>query len=113
MPISNAEIKARTSNLKTYYLILWKLGPAKRDNPEDEERLQIEHLQHLFALRSASKIVLTGPLEEPGELRGISILDAESLEEARDYVQSDLIIRAGHTIAEIYPWLGTPGDMLT
>lgn len=97
---------------KKYYLLVLTLGESMRNNRTLLDQLQAGHLAHLFKLRSAGKLVLSGPVLGESNLRGIGIFNAFSLEEVEGYVAGDPLIKGGFLKAEIYPWMGLPGDSL-
>lgn len=75
------------------------------------EALQQEHLRHLFALRHAGKLVVSGPSLLDGESRSRCIFNP-SIDEVHTHVREDPLVRAGFLVAEVYPWMGLPGDRL-
>ncbi len=105
-------ISREVARAKTYVLVVLRLGPRERDDQELLDDLQLKHLEHLFALRQAGKLVLNGPSLIDSELRGICIFDVAEVEEVRSFVGRDPLVEAGFLVAEIYPWMGLPGDQL-
>jgi uncharacterized protein YciI len=97
---------------RTYFLVLLYLGDHERDNKEELDQLQFEHLTHMFRLREQGKLVLNGPLLKDDKLRGICIYNCETIEEVETHSAADPMVKAGYLKAEISPWLGLPGDTL-
>lgn len=83
IPTPSAETMAGRRQFARYYtLVFLRRGPAPRDDEARNERLQLEHLQHLTRLQMAGKLVLNGPILVDHDILGVSIHAAE-LEEAR------------------------------
>jgi uncharacterized protein YciI len=93
-------------NMKTVYLVLLKRGPAW--TPEvtaATTALQEAHMANIRRLWTEHKMVVAGPTEDPTDtLRGIFVLEAASLDEAKALAASDPAIKAGRLAADIYPW---------
>lgn len=111
-PVSPELIAREVERAKSYFLVLLMRGPRERNDQALLDDLQLKHLQHLFALRQAGKLVLNGPSLADSRFRGLSIFDVASLEEVQGYVDADPLVQAGFLVAEIYPWMGLPGDRL-
>jgi uncharacterized protein YciI len=105
-------ISQEVARAKTYYLVMLIRGPRERNDQKVLDDLQLKHLQHLFALRQTGKLVLNGPSLIDSEFRGLCIFNVSSLEEVQGYVEEDPLVKAGFLVAEIYPWMGLPGDQL-
>lgn len=58
------------------------------------------------------KLAVFGPVLAEGNNLGMAIFDASSVEEAQSYAAADPMVEAGFLTAEIYPWIGLPGDTL-
>ncbi len=111
--ISAEFIAKEIARAKTYVAVLYMRGPRDREDPNLLERLQQGHLQHLFALRKQGKLLLNGPALADAEFRGLAIFKSESVDEVRKHIHSDPLIEAGFLVAEVYPWMGLPGDSLS
>jgi hypothetical protein len=53
-------MQARRAFARQYTLVFLRRGPAPRDDEVRNERLQLEHLQHLARLQMLGKLVLNG-----------------------------------------------------
>lgn len=111
LPTPNAaDMSGRRQFARRYTLVLLRKGLAPRDDDETrEERLQLEHLQHLTKLQMLGKLVLNGPILEEHDILGVSVYAAE-LEEARAMAQADPKVRAGYLTVEAIPWVAVPSD---
>jgi hypothetical protein len=54
-------------------------------------------------------MVLAGPFVEEGSLRGLFLLQAASMDEAKQLCDTDPAIRAGRLRADIHTWFGPKG----
>jgi uncharacterized protein YciI len=91
--------------MTTFYLCLLVDG-SNRNNPKgDVAEIQAAHFAHLKALMANGKGVIAGPIAgSEGRLRGILVLRAASLEEARAVALADPAAKAGLFNIEILPW---------
>ena len=71
--------------------------------PETED-IQKRHLANINKLHSEGKLLLAGPFTDNGVLRGIFVLKANSLEEAKQYCATDPAVQAGRLIVDVLPW---------
>ena len=108
-PPTQEEMDTRRDMVRRYTVVLLKMGPALRDDEARNERLQLEHLQHLTKLQRLGKLVLNGPAAIDHEIRGISVYDA-ALEDALAMAEADPKVRAGYLIVEAIPWFAVPAE---
>jgi uncharacterized protein YciI len=97
---------AQERDMTTVYLVLLRKGPSwtAGETPAIAE-LQKQHMANIRALFKAHKLVIAGPIDDQtGDLRGIFILEAASLDEAKALVATDPGVKAGRIAAVIYPW---------
>ena len=107
-PTPSAEyVNARKRWARRYTLVLLHKGPASREDEARNERLQLEHLQHLVKLQSMGKLVLNGPTLVEDDILGVSVY-AAALEEARALAEADPKVKAGYLIVEAIPWMAVP-----
>ena len=105
---------ARSMDRAIYYLYLLKKGKTWSPDPSPEvDALQDAHLGNLQRLREEGKLVLSGPLldsfQSGGEIRSIGVLKANSLAEARDWISTDPMVKAGRLVAELHAWMVPKG----
>ena len=92
-------------NMKPYYLDLLLL----KDKPDTAlpaaKRAQWvqKHLAYIRSQAEAGKFVLVGPITEENRLRGIAIIKADSLDEARRIASGDPLVQSGHLVVEVHP----------
>jgi uncharacterized protein YciI len=106
---SAADMAARRGFARRYTLIFLREGPASREDEGRNERLHLEHLQHLTKLQLAGKLVLNGPILVEHAIVGVSVYAAEP-EEARAMAEADPKVQAGYLTVEAIPWIAVPSD---
>ena len=110
IPTPSAEdMAARRELARRYSLVFLRDGPASREDEARNERLHLEHLQHLTKLQLAGKLVLNGPILIEHEIVGVSVYAAE-LEDARALAEADPKVQAGYLIVEAIPWIAVPAS---
>jgi uncharacterized protein YciI len=92
-------------NIKPYYLDLLMLKDRPDDAMPEAERPQWmqKHLAYIRSQVEAGRFVLVGPVTEKGRLRGIAVIQAESVEEAQRIASGDPLVQSGHLIVEVHP----------
>jgi uncharacterized protein len=96
--------------MMVYYLaLLYRGGAWTPEETPAVRQLQEQHMANIRRLAEAGKLVLAGPFEGDGDLRGLFLLKAASLQEAQELCQSDPAVQAGRLRAEIHPWWGPAG----
>ena len=66
--------------------------------------LHREHEDYVRALLESGKAMIAGPLTDDGDIRGIFIFRAKSLDEARSWAEADPLVKAGLLAVEMHPW---------
>jgi len=116
MPFDENEAReiANSMDMAIYYVYLLKKGPTwtPEETPEITA-LQEAHLANFRRLHDIGKLAINGPLLdsllEGGEIRGIGVLRADSLDEARALVSTDPMVIAGRLVFEIHLWMTAKG----
>jgi len=109
--LSAAEVASRIPLARHYTLVLLREGPAPREDQARNERLQLEHLQHLMKLLMLGKLALNGPTLAEHEIVGVSVYAAD-LEEARALAEADPKVKAGYLTVEAIPWMALHSESL-
>ena len=104
---SAADMAQRRQFGQRYTLVLLRKGPAPRDDEARNERLQLEHLQHLTKLQMVGKLVLNGPILVEHDILGVSVYAAD-LDEARALAEADPKVKTGYLTVEAMPWFAVP-----
>jgi uncharacterized protein YciI len=66
-------------------------------------------MANINAMAAAGKLILAGPFEGDGRLRGMFLFDLTSLEEAKALVDKDPAVKAGRLVVELQPWYSMKG----
>jgi uncharacterized protein len=105
-----ADVSTHFPHMTIYYVFLLKKGPTwSPDETPEIQALQEAHLANLRRLAEMGRLVLNGPLLDSfatsGEIRGIGVLKAASLEEARELIRTDPMVKAGRLIFDLHAWM--------
>ena len=118
MAYNETEAKEFTKSMDMviYYIYLLKKGSTwSPDSTPEIDALQEAHLANFRRLAETGALVINGPLldslAEGGDLRGIGVLKADSLTEARELVSTDPMVRVGRLVFEIHPWMVAKGTL--
>ena len=111
---TEAQELARSMNMAFYYVYLLKKGPTwSPDSTPEIETLQTAHLANLRRLGEEGKLVLNGPLLDSfqlsGEIRGIGVLKANSMDQAKEWISTDPMVKVGRLIFELHTWMVAKG----
>ena len=105
------EYGADKYGMKKYVMAFLKRGPNRDLDESVRDSLQALHLQNIGRLAEEGKLVLAGPFFGDGDMRGIYILNASSLEEAKKLTETDPSIKAGSLVMELKEWYGSAALM--
>jgi uncharacterized protein YciI len=99
----SSRMKDVPRNLKGYFLCLMRKGPQWNETGDSPE-LMLAHLAFLRTQLEARRFMITGPVvDNADDLVGITLLQAESLEEASQLANDDPGARAGRLKMELRP----------
>ncbi len=93
--------------MKKYVFANLKRGPNRDLSKEEANALQVKHLENIGKMAEEGKLLLAGPYLDAGDIRGIYIFDTESIDEAREWTNTDPAIKAGSLEMELRPWYGS------
>ena len=86
------------------------MGGAIRDQGDAEaDRLQQEHLRHLFTLRNEGKLLMNGPVLDDSDLVGIAIYAGQDQTRSARLAEADPSVKAGRLRVDVRPLFGIPG----
>lgn len=92
------------TTMQKYFIVFLKSGPDRSQNQEEAMKLQNEHLAYLGGLYEEGIINLNGPTGGEGDIRGFSVYNVATIEQAREYAENDPMVKAGRLVVEVYPW---------
>ena len=104
------DVQENFPSMAIYYVFLLKKGPEwSPDSTPEIEELQKAHLANYRRLTEMGKLAVTGPFLDSfaivGDLRGMGVLKATSLDEAQELINSDPMVQVGRLIVELHAWM--------
>ncbi len=119
VPAYDAELAMKLggdkNGMKNYILAILKTGPndSKVIGRERTEMFN-GHMANIQRLADAGQIAVAGPfMKNDAGFRGIFILNAATVGEARKIVETDPVVRSGIMLVDLYPWYGSASLMAT
>jgi uncharacterized protein YciI len=96
--------------LTTVYLAFLTRGAkwTPEKTPATEE-IQKGHMANINRLAEMKKLVIAGPFGDDGQLRGIFVFKAGSIDEARTLTETDPAVQAGRLAIDLHPWMVPEG----
>ncbi|MFL5739184.1 MAG: YciI family protein [Flavisolibacter sp.] len=107
-----AEILEKVSVGKPFTLLLLLAGNPVPDDTNLVNRMQLEHLAHLFTMEHDGKACIFGPISNDEQLHGIIIFNTTNKDDIRQWMSEDPYIKAGHLTYELYDWFTIPGQKI-
>ena len=98
--------------MRVYVMAFLKAGPNRSRSKEEAQKLQAAHMANINRMAAEGKLVLAGPFEDNGELRGIYIFNVATVAEAEALTKTDPAIQAGTLVMELHPWYGSAAVMM-
>lgn len=98
--------------MKKYFMCFLKRGPVQSKDSLERAQNQELHLNHLNKLSESGKLIVAGPFETTGDLRGILIFDVDTEEEVYKLEGEDPAVKKGIFIIEVLPWWTAKGVCL-
>jgi uncharacterized protein YciI len=110
---SRAEDKAPPKyTMKTFQLVLLRqAGSPKFMDERVVQATQEAYLAWLKKLHAVGTVLVSGPIEKGGDLRGAMVLDVPTKAEAETVVKDDPWVKAGRDVPEVHPWWAADGIM--
>ncbi len=90
--------------MQKYFIVFLKSGPERSQSQEEAAKIQQEHLAYLGNLYEKGIINLNGPSGGESDIRGFSVYNVATLEQARQYAEKDPAVKAGRLVVEVHPW---------
>lgn len=97
--------------MKKYIFAFLYKGSNRDLNPEEANKLQMQHLENINRLTDEGKLIVAGPFFGDGDLRGIYIFNVNTTEEAETLVNSDPAIQQKSLRMELKEWYGSAALM--
>jgi uncharacterized protein YciI len=98
--------------MKSYVLVILKTGPNKMPAGPERDAMFAGHMANIKRLAAEKKLALAGPLDGVDGWRGLFVLAVANIDEAKQLVATDPVIRTGEMIAEYHKHYGSAALML-
>ncbi|MAO66548.1 MAG: hypothetical protein CL666_16275 [Balneola sp.] len=98
--------------MQQYFIVFLKSGPERSQSEKEALKLQQEHLAYLGNLYEEGIINLNGASGGDSDIRGFSVYNVATIEEAREYAENDPMVKAGRLVVEVYPWWLAKGSVV-
>lgn len=107
-----AATKNSESQMKEYFFVMLKRGPNRTADSVTANHLQKGHMANIQKMAKDGHLAVAGPFGDDGDWRGIFIFKTKSVEETKNLVEQDPMIKAGWLTYEIHPWWTMKGAKL-
>src|SRR3954470_9369598 len=100
---------ADSAPLTKYFVAFLYKGPKFAAAPADSPERKLNHEQHVAyidRMQAEGKLLLYGPIGDGGDLRGMYVFKAASLEQAREWADSEPSVKIGMIEMRVYAWFG-------
>jgi uncharacterized protein YciI len=101
------KLNADEYGMKKYVMVFLKTGSATNVPKTRSDSAFAGHMQNINRLADSGKLVVAGPFFKNDKYRGIFILNADSVEEAKKLVESDPAVQAKLLDMELLMWYGS------
>ena len=107
---SSSEQEEPKFYLDQYQFGLLKRGPKwTAESTPETQKIQEGHMANINRMAKLGKLLAAGPMMDNGDLRGIFIFKAASVEEAKALAADDPAIKSGRLALEVLVWWGPKG----
>ena len=94
-------------DIEAYQFGLLRKGPNHGTGTKEEaDKVQAGHMANINKMAEMGKLMAAGPMGDDGDLRGIFVFKAASLDEAKALAAEDPAIKAGRLRMDIFTWWG-------
>jgi uncharacterized protein YciI len=97
--------------MKSYVLVILKTGPKQTPKGKERDELFKGHFANMNRLAAEGKLAVAGPLDGVDGWRGLFILVAKDIDEARQLAATDPVLASGEMIAEYHKFFGSAALM--
>lgn len=104
-------LAAQTKYEMSHYVVgFLRNGPAwTAEETAETRRIKEGHMANVRKMVDSGKLIVAGPFEDNGELRGMFIFNVTSVEEARTLAEPDPLIQSHRMVLELHPWSAGKG----
>ena len=91
--------------MKQYVLVLLKTGPSPATDEKTRDSIFHGHMANIKRLAFENKLVVAGPMgDNDKHYEGIFVFNTASIDEARQWLNTDPAIQSKDLDAELYLW---------
>jgi uncharacterized protein YciI len=111
---SSAPHSSAPAEFDSFIVVLLVRPPNAPDIAKAElDQLQEKHLANIRRLADEGKLLKAGPFEDYSgrNVRGMFILKTDSLDQAREWVATDPLIKIGRLVPEFLKWYVMKGSL--
>ncbi|RYG15631.1 MAG: hypothetical protein EOO07_14970 [Chitinophagaceae bacterium] len=102
------KVGADDYGMKMYILVMLKTGSNTTATKIETDSAFAGHMANMGKLVKENKLIVAGPLgKNDKNYRGIFILNAKSIDEAKDIIATDPAIKAKLLDADLFNWYGS------
>lgn len=104
---------ALPTDWETYYVALLRPGTDATHSEEQLREIMNAHIQYQLRLQKSGKAVVAGGFapDTTSNLVGITLLRADSQEEAEEWAQADPAVKAGRFAVDVRTWYVPAGRL--
>lgn len=106
-----ATLGADEFGMRAYVLVILKSGPNKMPAGPERDEMFKGHFANMKRLSDEGKLALAGPLDGVDGWRGLFILAAKDLDDAKQLASTDPVLKSGEMIAEYHTFYGSAALM--
>ncbi|MFL6590559.1 MAG: YciI family protein [Chthoniobacterales bacterium] len=113
-PSASPHASGTPMEFDSFLLVLLLRPPNAPEMPKAElDQLQQGHFANMKRLAAEGKLFKAGPIEDFSgrNVRGIFIFKTESVDQAREWVAGDPLIKAGRLVPEFMKWSVEKGSL--
>lgn len=98
--------------MKGYVLVILKTGPNRMPAGPERDEMFKGHFANINRLTAEGKLVLAGPLDGVDGWRGLFILAAADIAEAKSLMATDPVVAKGEMVPELHKFYGSAALVL-
>jgi uncharacterized protein YciI len=97
-----AKLGADEHGMKQYVLVILKTGPNKHPAGKERDEIFNGHFANMGRLAAEGRLAVAGPLDGVDGWRGLFIVVANEVDEAKQLAESDPVLKSGEMVAEYH-----------
>jgi uncharacterized protein YciI len=101
------KLQADEYGMKSYVFIILKKGTSEISDKKILDSIFHGHMANIKKLAAENKLLLAGPIgDNDKDYEGIFVFNTGSVDEAKQWLNTDPAVQSKHLDAELYPWYG-------